>query len=83
MLVDDYSNMTKDDAKKILEVTLAHADGYRKSFQPSPNEFATKEDRAIAEKCATAASNTGWQILRSFGYSHEQIMEMKAELTRE
>jgi Holliday junction resolvasome RuvABC DNA-binding subunit len=56
-------------ARKIVEVSRDHADGYKRAI----TSFSTEAEKDIAEKCACAASNTGWWLLTALGYSNEEI----------
>jgi Holliday junction resolvasome RuvABC DNA-binding subunit len=56
-------------ARKIAEVSRDHANGYRRSV----TSFSTEAERDVNEKCAAAASNTGWWLMTSLGYSSEEI----------
>jgi hypothetical protein len=57
--------------RKIVEVSRDHAAGYKRNI----SQFNTAHENDAAEKCAIAASNTGWFLLKALGYSDE---EMKA-----
>ena len=56
-------------AKTIIQVSRDCADGYRRAVSPidAGSEIVT------AEKCAVAAGNTAWFILKALGYSNEEI----------
>jgi hypothetical protein len=56
-------------ARKIVEVSRDHADGYRRNI----SQFNTAHENEVAERCATAASNTGWFLLKALGYSDDEI----------
>lgn len=60
-------------AQKILETAISVSDGYRRNI----STWNTDAENDTSEKCARAASNTGFFILESLGYSSEQIREMK------
>ena len=58
-------------ARKIAEVSRNHADGYIRAL----TSFSTEAERDVAEKCAIAASNTGWFLMNALGYSNEEIRQ--------
>ena len=65
--------MERDDyAYKVLEVSAQMADGYRRNI----TSFSTDAEKDASEKCATAASNTGYFICAALGLSHEEIVAM-------
>lgn len=66
--------MERDDyARKILEVSEQFAEGYRRGI----TAFSTDADKDVSEKCAVAASNTGYFICAALGYSHEEILALR------
>jgi hypothetical protein len=55
--------------RKIVEVSQNHADGYRRAI----GQYRTEQENDVSEKCACAASNTGFFLLQALGYSNEEI----------
>lgn len=49
---------------KIYEVARSCADGYRRNI----SQHNTEAENDAAEKCACAASNTGYFLLQALGY---------------
>lgn len=68
--------LDRKQAKRILAVAMGMAEGYRDSI----NVFSTAHETVINEACSTAAHNTAFFILKEFGFSNEQIAELKAEV---
>lgn len=58
-------------ARKIAEVSRDHANGYMRAL----TSFSTEAERDVAAKCAVAASNTGYFLMQSLGYSNEEIRQ--------
>lgn len=56
-------------AQKVVEVSKSCADGYRRNI----SQFNTANENTTAERCACAASNTGFFILQALGYSSDDI----------
>lgn len=56
-------------AIKIVEVSKSMADGYRRNI----SQFSTVAENDVSEKCACAASNTGFFILQALGFSNDDI----------
>lgn len=54
--------------RKIMETSQACCEGYRRNI----SQFNTAAENEAAEKCAIAASNTGWFILDAMGFSNEE-----------
>lgn len=54
---------------RIFEISQAQ----RRGYLSAPNQFSTPFQEAQAEAAATAASNTGWFILKSLGYSQDEL----------
>ena len=61
---------------KILDAAQAHAEGYRRAI----SQFNTARENGESERCAIAASNTGWFILQALGFSSDYIKRLKAAL---
>lgn len=60
-------------AQRIIGVALDQAESYRRAI----SNFSSEEQKDRAEKCARAASNTGWFILKELGYSDDEINQAK------
>lgn len=56
-------------ARKIIEVSSSCRDGYKRNV----NRFNTVHENETAERCAIAASNTGYFLLLALDYSNEEI----------
>jgi hypothetical protein len=54
--------------RKVMEASQACAEGYKRGI----TSFSTDAEKDVNEKCAIAASNTGWFILQSLGFSNEE-----------
>lgn len=68
-------DMTKDEiGKKVMETSQGMASGYVRSI----SQFQTDAENEANRKCAVAASNTGWFILKSLGFSTEEIEALAA-----
>lgn len=59
-------------AQKVVEVAKSCADGYRRNI----SQFNTSNENTTAERCACAASNTGFFILQALGYSSDDIQRL-------
>ncbi len=54
---------------KIAEVAQSHAEAYRRNIA----QDKTSSENETSEKCACAASNTGFFMLSALGYSTDDI----------
>ena len=54
---------------KIYEIASNHADGYRRAV----TNFSADIEKETSEKCACAASNTGYFILKALGYTKDDM----------
>lgn len=54
--------------RKIINVSQGCADGYRRNI----SQFNTAHENETAERCACAASNTGYFLLEAFGFSKDE-----------
>jgi hypothetical protein len=59
--------------RRIYEVSTACAEGYRRNI----TGFTTDQQNHISEQCAAAASNVGYFLLQSLGYSNDEIRDMR------
>lgn len=57
---------------RIIRVSREHADGYRRGI----TQFNTAHENEVAERCANAASNTAWFLLKDLGYKDDEIKRM-------
>jgi hypothetical protein len=55
--------------RKIYQVARDHSEGYRRNI----SQFNTAVENETAEKCACAASNTGFFLLQALGYTKEDM----------
>ena len=55
--------------RKIFEVSQACSDGYRRGI----TSLSTDAEKDMNEKCACAASNTGFFLLQALGYTKEDM----------
>jgi hypothetical protein len=70
---DQRPPMTREDFARIaLDTAQAAADGYKRNI----SQFNTEHENDVAEKCAIAASNTGYFILISLGFTPREIIAM-------
>lgn len=61
--------MDRDEVgRKVVETSQACSDGYRRAI----TSFSTDAEKDVNEKCAIAASNTGWFILDALGFSDDE-----------
>ena len=58
--------------RKIVETSRDHAAGYTRNI----SQFNTAHENETAERCAGAASNTGWFLLKALGYSEEEMKSL-------
>lgn len=58
--------------RKIVEVARNHADSYRRNI----SQFNTANENGVAERCACAASNTAWFLLKELGYSNDDVKRL-------
>lgn len=65
----------RDLGRKIAEISKQCRDGYRRNI----NQFNTSNENVVAERCAIAAANTGWFILRALEFSDEEIKAFRDE----
>lgn len=68
MQIDAYRDEL---GRKIAEVARNCADAYKRNISQSN----TTHENDVHEKCAIAASNTGWFLLTALGYSNDQIKQ--------
>lgn len=62
--------MDRDEViQKVYETAQASAAGYRQNI----SQFNTAHENEVAERCACAASNTGYFILSALGLSTDEI----------
>lgn len=61
--------------RKVLETSRVIAQGYRDPLPPVAADF----DPVKAEACAIAANNTGYFILQTLGFSHDEIRALTAD----
>lgn len=62
--------MTRDEiGRKVMETSQACSEGYKRGI----TSFSTEAERDANAKCSIAASNTGWFILQSLGFSTDEI----------
>lgn len=67
--------MDRDElARKIVEVSESCREGYRRNI----SQFNTAHENETAERCACAASNTGWFLLKALGYSDEEMKALRS-----
>jgi hypothetical protein len=59
--------------RKIVQVASDHAAGYERNISDSN----TERENDTAKKCAIAASNTGYFLLKALGYSEEEIKSFR------
>lgn len=52
-----------------METSQACSEGYKRGI----TSFSTEAERDANAKCSIAASNTGWFILQSLGFSTDEI----------
>lgn len=68
---------TKDEiGRKVMEVSQVCAEGYTRAIS---EVFQTEAQREASSQCAIAASNIGYFILQSLGFSKEEIRVLRAE----
>lgn len=68
-------SMERDEvARKVLDVSLASAYGYRREAKVGGGD--------ASEKCAVAASNVGYFICQSLGLSHDEIKAIVDDLEK-
>lgn len=61
--------MDRDEiGRKVMEISQACSEGYKRAI----TSFSTDAEKDAGEKCSIAASNTGWFILDSLGFSNEE-----------
>lgn len=61
--------MNRDEVgRKVMETSQAVSEGYKRNVTSASTD-AEKEEN---EKCAIAASNTGWFILDALGFSNDE-----------
>lgn len=63
--------------KKIIDASKSIRDGYTRNV----SQFNTAHENEIAERCATAASNTGYFILQALGYSNDEIRALHKQVS--
>lgn len=66
------SQHSQASATLVYQTSQTMAKGYRDAV----NQFSTDAEREIAEKCAAAASNTGFFILEAMGYSTKEMQAL-------
>jgi hypothetical protein len=62
-------------ARKIIETS----DDCRQSYMRNVSQFNTAHENEMAERCANAASNTGYHLLRALGYSDDEMKDFRKE----
>lgn len=62
--------MDRDEVgRKVMETSQGVCDGYKRTI----TSFSTDAERDTNEKCAAAASNTGYFILQALGFTKDEI----------
>lgn len=61
--------------RKVMETSQACSEGYTRAI----SNFQSAAENEASSKCAIAASNTGYFILQSLGFSNEEIRVLRGK----